>query len=152
MMNICKNGNIQINETNKIDTVDEEQYKLCLICIEAKGEIILCSKCKYVYCSICAEKINKLCSICFRNKNTINSNQNNYYFEYYDFEYYDFYSYYDDLVFEPSTSHYFSVMASFVASTIIGFCWIILFVVFGYIGIIFLLRIILYLIHFYNTF
>lgn len=147
MINICKNGNIQINETNKIDTVNEEQYNLCLICIEAKGEIILCSKCKYVYCSICAEKINKSCSICFRNKNIINPNQNNY-----NFEYYDYYSYYDDLVFEPSAPHYFSVMTNFVIGIIIGFCWIILFVVFGYIGTIFLLRITLNLMHFYNIF
>jgi hypothetical protein len=138
MLNICKNENENKNEINK---ANEEYDKLCLICMDVKGEIILCSKCKYIYCSICAEKINKLCSICFRNINKTNSNQNYYFYEYN--------TYYDDLVFEPSALHYFSVMASFAANAIIGFCCVILFVIFGYIGVIFLLRIIINLINFF---
>lgn len=138
MLNICKNEN-EINKANETKITNEECDKLCLICMDVEGEFILCSKCKYVYCSICAEKINKLCSICFRNKT--NLNQNYYYF-------YDYNSYYDDLVFEPSAPHYFSVMVSFAISAIIGFCCIILFVVFGYVVLIFLLRIIINLINF----
>ena len=140
MLDICKNEN-EINEANETKITNEECCKLCLICMDVEGEIILCSKCKYVYCSICAEKINKLCSICFRNKNKTNSNQNHYYYEYN--------SYYDDLVFEPSAPHYFSVMASYVASATVGFCCIILFVIFGYVGVILLLRIIINLINFF---
>lgn len=138
MIKIYNNEN-KIIEIDKNDTIDGEQDKLCLICMDVDGEIILCSKCKYIYCSICAEKINNLCSICFRNKNTTNINQNYY-------QYHDYYSYYDELVFEQSTMHYFFVMMSFIVSTIIGFCWIILFVVFGYTGIIFLIT------HIVNTF
>lgn len=149
MINICENENkiIEIDKTKKMDIVDEdeEQEKLCLICMDVDGEIILCSKCKYIYCSICAKKINNLCSICFRNKNITNINQNYY-------QYYDYYTYYDELVFEPSTPHIFFVIASFIVSTIIGFCWIILFVVFGYVGIIFLIRTIFNLMRFYNIF
>lgn len=141
MINTCnENKIIQIDKIENTKTIDEEHNKLCLICMDIKGEIILCSKCKYIYCPTCAEKINKLCSICFRNKNMTNSNQNYYY--------YDYYSYYDELIFEPSTPHYFSVMASFVVSIIIGLCCIILFAIFGYIGVIFLLRIIFNLIDF----
>jgi hypothetical protein len=142
MINTCdENKIIQIDKIDNTEIIDEEHNKLCLICMDIKGEIILCSKCKYIYCPTCAEKINKLCSICFRNKNMTNSNQNYYY-------YYDYYSYYDELVFEPSTPHYFSVMASFVVSAIIGLYWIILFFIFGYIGVIFILRIIINLIYF----
>lgn len=133
MINIYDNEN-KIIEIDKSNIEDNEYDKLCLICMEVKGEIILCSKCKYVYCLICAEKINKLCCICFRNINTTNINQNYYY-------YYD-YSYHDELIFEPFASHYFSVMTSFAVSYIIDLCWIILFVVFVYFGIIFLLCII----------
>jgi len=150
MINICdENKIIQIDKINKIDnteTTDEEYNLLCLICMDMKGEIILCSKCKYVYCPTCAEKINKLCSICFRNKNKINSNQNQNEYN----NYYDNYDYYGELVFEPSISQYYSVMISYTISSIIRLCWIILFVVFGYIGVIFLLRIIFNLTHFYN--
>ena len=132
----------KINKINETKTTNDDYDKLCLICMDMEGKIILCSKCKYVYCLICAKKINKLCSICFRNNNKTNSNQNYSYF----------YEYNDDLVFESSSPHYFSVMASYIVSSIIGLCWIVLFVVFGYIGIIFLLRIIFNLIHFYNIF
>ena len=115
-----------------------EQDKLCLICMDVNGEIILCSKCKFVYCFICAEKINKLCSICFRNNNTTIINQNHYeYYDYYD--YYDYNGYLDELIFEPSSMYYFFVMTNFTVSAVISFCWIILFVVFGYIGVIFLI-------------
>lgn len=147
MSYVYENKIIQIDKIDKIDNFEtkEEDNKLCLICMDLGGEIILCSKCKYVYCPTCAEKINKLCSICFRNKYIAGSNQN-----YYD--YYSYYDEYDELDYGPSAPYYFSIMASFVVSTIIGLCWIILFVVFGYIGIIFLLRIIFNLIHFYNIF
>lgn len=132
MINICDNEN-KIIKIDKKDKIYEETNKLCLICMDVDGEIILCSKCKYIYCFTCAEKINMLCCICFRNRNTTNINQNYY-------QYYDYTSYYDELVFELPIMHYFFVIANFVTSTIIDFCWIILFVLFGYIGIIFLLH------------
>lgn len=144
MSDIYENKIIKIDKIDNSKTIEKDN-KLCLICMNLEGEIILCSKCKYVYCSICAEKINNLCSICFRKKNITNSNQNYYY-------YYDYYSYYDEYDYRPSAPYYFSIVASFIVSTIIGLCWIILFVIFGYIGIIFLLRIIFNSIHFYNIF
>ena len=143
MTDIYENKIIEMDKIDNSETKENKHNELCLICMDMKGDIILCSKCKYVYCPTCAEKINKLCSICFRNKNITNSNlSHNYY------DYYSYYDEYDELNFEPSTPHYFSVMASFAFSIIIGFCWIGLFFIFGYIGIIFLLRIIFNLMNF----
>lgn len=121
----------------------EEFDNLCLICMDVEGEIILCSKCKYTYCSNCAIKINKLCSICFRHKKL---DEQNYY------DYYDYYSYYDELVFEPINLSYFNIILGFGINIIVGFCWFTLFiliVLFGYSCLILILKIILYLIYIY---
>ena len=128
-------NNDKIIEIDKTKTTYDDCDKLCLICMDMKGVIVLCSKCKYVYCAICAKKINKLCSICYRNKITNNTN-------------YDYYNYYDELVMEPTFSQYFTVMASFTIATIIGFCWIVFFILFGFIGVVFLLKIMHYLMKF----
>lgn len=121
MSDIYENKIIQIDKIDNYETKEEKHNELCLICMDLGGEIILCSKCKYVYCPTCAEKINKLCSICFRNKNMTNSNQNYYYYQ----DYYNYYDEYNELDYVLSTPHYFYIMASFAFSIIIGFCWIV---------------------------
>jgi len=47
--------------------IDASEDKLCLICLEFDGTIKLCSKCKLLYCEICAKKLSNNCAICFRN-------------------------------------------------------------------------------------
>lgn len=168
---------------------NDEYDKLCLICMDVEGEIILCSKCKYVYCAICAKKINRLCSICFRNRNGngngyeyeygygygyeyenrngyVNRNLNltsriinyydnsNYYYDYYDNLYYlvhntydtHYDAYYDthhiESVYEPSSPYYYVIIS------IVCFGRIILYVVFGCVGILFLLKIFYSLLNF----
>lgn len=47
--------------------IDAIEDKLCIVCLEFDGTIKLCSKCKLLYCEICAKKLSNNCSICFRN-------------------------------------------------------------------------------------
>lgn len=47
----------------------------CIICYLDKSKILLCNKCKYLYCADCSKKVNNKCSICFR-INTIGTNTN----------------------------------------------------------------------------
>lgn len=54
--------------------INTSEDKLCIICLEFEGIIKLCSKCKLLYCEICAKKLSDKCTICFRNfKNNTNT-------------------------------------------------------------------------------
>lgn len=102
----------------------------CLVCWLNKGEIILCSKCKYKYCDECAKKLNNTCSICIRIKNQ-NQDDNEYlYLNEYD----------NGIIYNPEQIHFMTVTASVVISIIIGTCWLVMSCLFGYIGIIFLIN------------
>ena len=134
MINFLKNKSIK-----KTKTTNDEYDELCLICMDVNGSIILCSECKFVYCTDCAIKINNLCSICFRLNNSNNvSNQNNL----------DYYSYYDDINFEPQFSYSFTFMISIIINVIIGISWIFFAIFFGYILSIFIFNLIKNLIYF----
>lgn len=47
----------------------ETDGEKCIICFEDNCKyIIVCDKCKFLYCEICAGKINNNCAICDRNQ------------------------------------------------------------------------------------
>lgn len=133
-----------INKSIESSNINDDDNKLCVICMDDNGIIVLCSKCKYLYCLICAKKINNLCSICFRPNqlNQLNQlnllNQPNELTNYYT---------YGDYVYEVPHTYFFTISISVIITVIISFCWLLLFIFFGYIGIIFISKIIHYFIY-----
>lgn len=109
---------------------NDDNDKICLICLENNGFLILCSNCKYKYCQDCANKVNNLCSVCIRTKelsSNIYLNINNYTYVYENMA---------DYGIENSHNTLYSniLIQSIIINIIIGFCCIILILFFGYIG------------------
>ena len=105
------------------NTIDNNEFdKLCLICLEKKGIIILCEKCKYKYCYDCANKVNNLCSICNRTKITEQ--------EYFDVDNLDIVqqniTYSNIYFYYPTIPYFFIIWLSIIVNILIGFCFIIL--------------------------
>ena len=142
---------INTNIDNKIIDNKISDDKICLICLESDGILILCSKCKYKYCIDCANKVNNLCSVCIRTGKLRSSNYMNQNFDINDYSYiynntYDYSYIYDnmddyDIDSLHGTSYFFTLTLSIGINIIIGFCWIILMLFFGFIGLKFLLHI-----------
>ena len=63
-------------EYDEYDEYDEYLDNICIICYDKSDNILLCYKCKYLYCMYCSKKINYNCSICFRINRTIINNSN----------------------------------------------------------------------------
>lgn len=129
------------------ECIKDEEYKLCLICMDVEGEILLCSKCKFIYCLDCAKKINNLCCICFRKNNSCNlNNMYNHPYDMNNMDDFNYYSYLDDVQPQFSRLHQymylFALMSSIVISFIIGICLFILCLFFGYVLFIFIFNII----------
>jgi len=137
-LNDNSNDNLNNNSNNNFLTQDD---KICLICLEHNGILILCSKCKYKYCHDCANKVNNLCSVCVRTRKLYSNNYINTNFDLNDYTY--IYENMDDYGIESphSTSYFFTLSLSIIINVIIGFCWIILILFFGFIGVKFLLNI-----------
>ena len=133
-INIIQIKNTKQNKQNfKEPNLKEEQNeKLCIICMEENGINVLCKKCKYKYCSDCSNKINNNCSICVRTKNYISPNGitdiNDYNFIYENIEDYGINE--DVAFFRRSISIYFF---SIGINILLGFCWIIIFSLFGFV-------------------
>jgi len=124
-----KNNYLFNNNDAKLLINNIEEDKLCLICLELDGIIILCSKCKYKYCQDCAIKLNNNCSICLRNnkKNLMYDNDlSDYSYIYHHYE-------------EPRIPIRFSIFHLFI-NLFMGLIWIIIFLFFGYVGILFIVK------------
>jgi hypothetical protein len=128
MIQYTNNDDKTSDETNdKVLTTDD---KICLICLENNGILILCLKCRYKYCLDCANKVNNLCSVCIRAKKLYQNN----YFDLNEYAY--IYENMDDYGIENShsTTYFFTLTMSIIINVIIGFCWIILIILFVFIG------------------
>ncbi len=125
-----------MNNTSKILLNDIEEDKLCLICFEKNGILVLCNKCKYKYCQDCAIKLNNNCSICFRiYKKKI----------YFDLSDYSFIYHHNDT--EPlQLSLQFNIIY-ILKNIFLGLLWIIIIFFFGYVGILFVINIMFTLIN-----
>lgn len=141
------------NNTNyniKDDKITDD--KICLICLENNGILILCSKCRYKYCVDCANKVNNLCSVCIRTRKLYSNNYMNLNFDVNDYSY--IYEPMDDYGIESfhSTSYFFTLTLSIIGNIIIGFCWIILILFFGFIGLKFLLNIFYFILNYITSY
>jgi len=134
------NPNNIINDNSNNNFLIQDD-KICLICLEQNGILILCTKCKYKYCHECANKLNNLCSICIRIRKLHPDNYMNINFDLSDYTY--IYENIDDYGIESShsTSYIFTLTLIIIINIVIGFCWFILILFFGFIGIKFLFNI-----------
>lgn len=115
--------------------------QLCIICIDSDGKIILCSRCKYKYCLQCAKKINNLCSICYRTQ--YKNNDDNLY------NLYDDFTLNIDLENNLTRHHYYTVITSLTIGALTSFIWIISLTIFGYIGILYFVNLIIKIVNYF---
>jgi len=123
------------------NSVQMNDDKICLICLENNGITILCSKCKYKYCLDCANKVNNLCSICIRTRKLHSNNYLNLNFDVNDYLYIYIHPNNYGIESSHSTLCFFTLTLSIIINIIIGFSWIILILFFGIIELKFLLNI-----------
>lgn len=103
--------------------INEDQNDMCLICWTLNCNIILCSKCKYVYCKECATKINNSCCICVR------PNKISYNYFYYDLEN-DYVLFDDDH--ESDNHNFFKITINLILYTVVFLGMFIFFLIFIY--------------------
>jgi hypothetical protein len=117
--------------TDIIENINENQNDMCLVCWSLNSNIILCSKCKYVYCQECATKINNFCCICKRTKNLSNN-----YFNYYNFDFeVDIDSVNDE--YDLNNRNFFNIIINLIFFTVVFLGLFTLFLISGYIVIMF---------------
>jgi hypothetical protein len=114
--------------TEEIILTNDESIDYCLICWLNKSKIVLCSKCKYKYCMECAKKLNNTCAICIRTRE-INRYNDEHLIEY------DI-----GIIYEPDITYFIILTKNIIISIIFGCCWLAVSCLFGYIGIIFLIK------------
>lgn len=138
-----------LKHTNNINKIPNNEIlndimvddKTCLICLEQNGIVILCTKCKYKYCHECANKVKKLCTICVRIRKLYSDNYMNSNIDLSDYTY--IYENIDDYDIESShhVSYFFTIVLSILINAVIRFCWVMIILFFGFIGIKFLFNI-----------
>lgn len=125
------------------NVVKDEINDLCIICFDSDGTNVLCSSCKYKYCSNCAGKINNSCSICVRKKKFIPVTDG---VDLRDYTYiYEPYDSFDDYDYGTSASvslkFLFTLSMSILFNMILSIGWVVIGLFFGYVGLIFIYNI-----------